>query len=208
MKIKTFQIDSKKDEKNVGFLSYETMMKAYGRVNSSIYKQTFDGNVDAENLETVFTILNCHQPPAYQGHSMSVSDVVAVVDDNGTKYYFCDSIGFKEIVFDESQCAPLEGNMAVIVEPGKQPYAAKVRDNLRAWQRIVDGYVESAHPFDDNVLLYCNEEAVWRELDENRPVNGQMVMGTFFILGTEDSNNEPISLTDEQVKRYIEMFQC
>lgn len=50
--------------------------------------------------EDLFMKFNCEHPKGFGGHSMSVSDIVMIHDDEGegrTDYYYCDSIGFKEI---------------------------------------------------------------------------------------------------------------
>ena len=44
---------------------------------------------------------NLERPEGYKGRSLSVSDVVEIVDENGdSTFHFCDSIGFKQIDFD------------------------------------------------------------------------------------------------------------
>ena len=60
---------------------------------------------------------------------MSVSDVV--VTDKGA--FFCDSVGFKQIEFDESQTQKPENLMRVLyVEPGKAPYEAEIVNDFRS----------------------------------------------------------------------------
>ncbi|MCD7919485.1 MAG: YodL domain-containing protein [Clostridiales bacterium] len=49
-------------------------------------------------LEKLFAKFNLHLPPDFAGHSMSVSDIVAVLTGGkATKYYYCDSYGFKRL---------------------------------------------------------------------------------------------------------------
>ena len=50
---------------------------------------------DATLLEKVFEKFNIDHPQDYKGHSLSVSDIIAIDD----KHYYCNSIGFKEIKF-------------------------------------------------------------------------------------------------------------
>lgn len=52
---------------------------------------------DWKTLENLFTTFNINHPENYHGHSLSVSDIVKL----GDKYYFCDSIGWKEITFND-----------------------------------------------------------------------------------------------------------
>ena len=48
-------------------------------------------------LESVFEKFNMHRPKDFEGHSLSVSDVVAVKKDGQISAHFVDSIGFKEL---------------------------------------------------------------------------------------------------------------
>ena len=48
-------------------------------------------------LEDLYYRFNANRPEDFHGHSMSVSDVVAVHDGQKLGFYFCDSIGFQEL---------------------------------------------------------------------------------------------------------------
>ena len=45
---------------------------------------------------------NVEKPIDFMGHSLSVSDVVEILDGENKGAYFCDSFGFKKIDFDTS----------------------------------------------------------------------------------------------------------
>ena len=113
MKIKIFQIDHEKDENRVRFMSYDFTEK-FGGFNPDIYRNVFDGDVQTNDLEGVYRIFNTDErPETYHGSSLSVSDVVEVQDDTSTTkkgFYFCDSIGFKKVDFNDSQSAGIEDN--------------------------------------------------------------------------------------------------
>lgn len=49
-------------------------------------------------LEELWRTFNLHHPADYRGRSMSVSDVVVLHDKEEAKTFFCDSIGWKEII--------------------------------------------------------------------------------------------------------------
>lgn len=119
MKIKVYQIDDKLDRYNTGFRSYDSVMKVAGRVDPSIYKTVYDGNVDADNLEAIYTLCNTDHPVGYNGHSLSVSDVVELEDGS---CHFCDSFGFQELKdFDTAKAAPIQGHRMLVLEPHKAP---------------------------------------------------------------------------------------
>ena len=56
-----------------------------------------DGGKTPEKLESLFQTFNISRPGDFCGHSLSVSDVVALKQDGQVSYHFCDSIGFKEL---------------------------------------------------------------------------------------------------------------
>lgn len=57
---------------------------------------------DMEICDELFEVFNIRHPKGFAGHSMSTSDVVRIFNfENekflGCKYYYCDSIGWKDI---------------------------------------------------------------------------------------------------------------
>jgi len=47
----------------------------------------------APDLEAVYERFNLRRPAGFQGHSLSVSDVVEV----GGRFYYCDAVGFVDV---------------------------------------------------------------------------------------------------------------
>lgn len=81
MQIKIYQIDHDKDEKSVKFMPLEYAVK-HGGIDPSVYKTAFYGDAEAKNLEDIFRIFNTDEiPGTHQGHSLSVSDIVEVLDN-------------------------------------------------------------------------------------------------------------------------------
>lgn len=203
MKIKIFQVDDRLDRYKTRFQNYDGIMKSAGRVDPSIYKTVYDGNVDADNLETIFTICNTDHPVGYNGHSMSVSDVVELEDGS---CHFCDSFGFKELTdFDTFKAAPIVGHRMLVIEPHKVPYEMTIPDGLEPLQQAVKGYIEATYPFDDNAFIIGNEEAKLIGLEGNRRIGGSIYAGTLLILG-DDGEGGTTDLTDEQIEKYSDMF--
>ena len=77
-------------------------LKAEGvQLNKDDYELVYEGIVSEfrgnATLEGIFTQFNTNQPADFTGHSLSVSDVIAIsMDDKDTAYY-CDSFGFTEM---------------------------------------------------------------------------------------------------------------
>ena len=107
MKIKLYQINLDKDTHGVAFESFDRLEKlqGFGEVDTAIYDKTYEGCVEADDLEDVFRIFNIDHPAGYTGRSLSVSDVVEVEEAEHITpgFYFCDSIGFKKISWKEKE---------------------------------------------------------------------------------------------------------
>ena len=192
------------------FLPLEQMEKV-GGPDPAEYRTVFRGDVPAENLEDVFRILNTERPGTYQGHSLSVSDIVEI-PAHGTGNagvdpgcYFCDRTGFQKISFDTQQCAPMEGQRALLLTPHHTPVEVGVRDDLQSLQQAVGGYIEITYPFPDDVCICGNEEAKLIGMEGTRRLNGDVYAGPLLLLGY-DGAGELQSLTEEQMERYAVQF--
>lgn len=106
MRINIHQIDPKKDNAHILFLGLDEIktMKKENDLSPDIYKMIFSGEVDCEDLEGIYRKFNIDAPNGYIGRSLSVSDVIEVVEsptvENG--FYFCDVTGFQKIEFVKS----------------------------------------------------------------------------------------------------------
>ncbi len=209
MRIKVYQINKDLDRHDASFISYDSTLKAAGRVDSSIYKTVYDGDIECAGLEDVFQKLNGDEPPEYQGHSLSVSDVVEVCDENAgvpKGSYFCDTIGFKKLEdFDTEKTEPLHGKKMVVVLPHKPAYEAIVGNGLEDLQRAVQGLIEITYPFDDNAAVIGNDEAKLIGMEGNRHIGMSIYAGPLLIAG-DDGEGDFMDLTDAQVDRYKKMF--
>lgn len=100
LKIKVFQIDPDRDKKRVSYARWSVLQKV-GGLDFSIYDEVYSGEFSCEAdsimdfLENVFEEFNVgKRPEDYNGHSLSVSDIVYV---DGHGYFYCDSRGFLKI---------------------------------------------------------------------------------------------------------------
>jgi hypothetical protein len=97
----------------------------------------------------------------------------------------------------------MEKIKVIIVKPNEKPYVQEIEDTLPALQNIVGGYIEYVD-LEENVSLICNEEGKIKNLPFNRKVCDDIIVGTFIITGVKDE--EEISLTDEQIEKYLQEF--
>ena len=263
MKVKIYQISDERDNDNVLFQPYDALEKLQGTIdiNSSIYDCVYEGDVDCITLDDVYAMFNTDHPDGYGGRSLSVSDVVEIVDapviagiistakgdmlfadsekfrseinrlieshenfDASDMYglempsvepdfYFCDAIGFEPVEFDPTLTKDFRETIRVVlVEPGKYAKVADINCSLEGMQKIVGGYIEAYYPFKEEVCIVCNDEGKITGLKPNRAIYGKdnqivdVIAGTFFIC--DCSGEDFKSLSEEQLKRYTEMYRC
>lgn len=200
MRVKIYQINSARDNANRKFMS----LKDGEAVDSSIYDEVFNAEIDEMNLEEIYARFNTEGHPLHRGHSLSVSDIVVM---NG-KAHICQSFGFKEIPFDVSQTQKPDNLMRVVyVEPNRPAYEAEVVHTLEGEQRAVKGYIEPVYIEDDNTCLICNEEAKLEGMEGNRRIGDgtSIIAGPFFVVGFTEEDFR--GLTDEEVTRYMDRFK-
>lgn len=226
MKIKIYQVNMERDPNNVCFMGYDRLEKLQGMtdIDSTIYDKVFEGEVNCFTLEKLYEIFNREHPAGYKGRSMSVSDVVEIVDGNTGKSYFhfCDSYGFKEVSFepDKTQISErfCDGDKAetisvLLIQPGKYPKTVAIEDSLEAMQALVGGDIEEYMPFEDEVAIICNEEGKISGLPLNRAVydsENQMIeimAGDFFICHAPFTSEKFLSLPPDLANKYSEKFR-
>ena len=203
MRVKIYQVNSDRDTNGVKFrgLDQEAVSQGKVQIDSSVYDEVFNAEMDFDGLQDLFIIFNTTGHPLHRGHSMSVSDVV--VTDEGA--FFCNNIGFAQVDFDESKTQKPDDLMRVVyVEPGKPAYEAEIRNDLYAEQQAVGGLIEPVY-LEEDICIVGNEESKLIGLPGNRRLeNGTIMAGSFFVVG--DNGSEFRSLTDEETQRMLEMF--
>lgn len=215
MDIRIYQINTDRDTEGHKFMDLDWIRNhrdAPG-VDSEIYDKVFEGTVEGNSLEDVFCALNFGTPEGFKGHSLSVSDVVEVIQGDGVEpgFYFCDSIGFQKIDFDPARVPEKEETIRVVLlEPGKQARVADLDASLEGLQKAVGGWIEAVYPFEEEVCLVCNEEGKLEGLPLNRAIRyeGQItdiIAGPCFICSCNKANFG--SLTKAQQMKYLKMFR-
>lgn len=90
------------------------------------------------------------------------------------------------------------------IEPGREPYVKEIKDELKALQKEVGGQI-CTFAFEDGCRGVVNDEGKINGMEPNRWCGEDIICGPFFICG-DNRKGDFISLTDEQVERYTEMF--
>lgn len=96
-------------------------------------------------LENLFEIFNINRPGNFTGHSLSVSDIIALKQDGVVSYHYCDNVGFQELpgFMSENYLKAAEmsteddyGMIDGIINNGKQPTVAEPEQQARSGQPI------------------------------------------------------------------------
>ena len=175
MDITIYQINMGRDHNRIAFegLDLLKMYQGSDKIDSRIYDRVFEGEVDCKDLEDVYRKFNLEHPEGYKGRSLSVSDVVEIVDENGdSTFHFCDSIGFKQIDFDPYLTEEFKEDKikVVLCEPGKVARVAEISNTLADLQKTVKGDIEQFCPYEEAVAIICNEEGKFNGMMPNRAI--------------------------------------
>ena len=96
-------------------------------------------------LENLFEIFNINRPGDFTGHSLSVSDIIALKQDGVVSYHYCDNVGFQELpgFMSENYLKAAEmsteddyGMIDGIINNGKQPTVADLEQQAKSCQPI------------------------------------------------------------------------
>ena len=216
MDITIYQINMGRDYNRVAFQSYDGLERLQGtnEIDSELYDRVFEGKVECDDLEDVYRMFNVDQPEGYRGRSLSVSDVVETTDkETGEcKWFYCDSIGFKQVTFDTDLVEDLKEEKITVVlcEPGKLARVTEISNELEGLQSAVKGDIEAFYPYEEEIAIICNEEGKFNGMEPNRAVYGEdgkmmdIIFGPFFICDCSGQNFG--SLSQEQLKRFSEQF--
>jgi len=84
------------------FMGMEWLEQKGIPIEKSNYTALYTGDMPVPEtsmgiLEQIYVNFNLHRPADFTGHSLSVSDIVALKQDGVVSYHYCDSIGFKEL---------------------------------------------------------------------------------------------------------------
>ena len=226
MKIRIYQVNMKRDPNDVCFMGYDRLEKLQGTttIDSAIYDKVFEGEVKCKNLEDVWVKFNNDHPKGYKARSLSKSDIVEVIGNDGaSEFHYVDTFGFKQVEFepDKTQISErfCDGDKKAdtisvrLIQPGKYPKTVTIEDSLEAMQALVGGDIEEYMPFDDEAAIICNEEGKISGLPLNRAVYDsehqiiEIMAGDFFICHAPISSEKFLSLPPDLEKKYSEKFR-
>ena len=100
--VRIWQLKSDSDIE-LRFRGYDEVLKVSGEPSSNNYDIVFDGELETNDLESIYTKFNLNHPSDFKGHSLSISDVVELYDENCSEFHYVDQFGFKEIEFMDQE---------------------------------------------------------------------------------------------------------
>jgi hypothetical protein len=84
--------------RDYAFRSYEELTKDHLSVQRGNYDLCYTAPAaEAVDPEKLYEKFNLDRPGDFGGHSLSVSDIVAIKQNGRVSYYYCDSFGFQEL---------------------------------------------------------------------------------------------------------------
>ena len=96
---------------------------------------------------------------------------------------------------------------ALLVKENELPVEVEIPNTLNSLQKQVEGYIEYYYiPDTEDAVIICHEEGKINGMGPNREVGRDIIFGPFLIVGDDYEQGETISLTDEQVSKYKEIF--
>ena len=100
---------------------------------------------------------------------------------------------------------------AVIVRPQKTATIEEIDNDLKTLQSIVGGNIEQICPWEDDIVILCNEDGKVNGLMYNRGLYDEggnileLIAGTFVVVGLGEENYR--SLTEEEAEKYYQEFR-
>ena len=221
MKINIYQINHERDDKRLMFFGLDEVQKLTGSkmVKAEIYDKIFSGDVDCKTLDDVYSKFNTDHPTGYRGMSLSISDVVEVLEDESLEkgFYFCNTYDFKKVDFEPSKTQDtVSKNMITVlcIKPNHYPKTVAIDNSLEAMQQLVGGNIEEYMPFEDEVAIICNEEGKMNGLPLNRAIYDEetkemidIIAGDFFIAYAPIDSEKFKDLPKDLEQKYREKFK-
>ena len=217
MRIKIYQVNTDRDEHHVVFMSYDMLERLQGtdKIDSEIYDCVFEGEVDCKGLERVYRMFNEEHPAGYKGRSLSMSDIVEIIEpETEPKFYYCDFIGFKDVGFEPDMAQPMKEDKirVLMVEPGKKAYEKVIGNTLDDMYAALDcDCIQAVYPFENvPVAVVCDDEGKLKQSRPNRAIRdsegrvADIICGKFFVCGCSEQNFK--SLPDDMMQKYKKQF--
>ena len=92
----------------------------------------------------------------------------------------------------------------LIIEPNKQPYTERIWNDLESLRKKIGQEIEVIEY--NKVLIVYNARGLADNMPINRYIDELAIRGTFVITGNNTKEVDFVSLKDEEIEKYTEMF--
>lgn len=106
MKYEIYQLkEDTMDQAKLRFMASDQAAQL-GGIHRENYRLVYEGNVETrkdaqQTLDGLFRRFNIDRPTGFEGHSLSVSDIIYLADGESSGWWFCDAYGWKLLSGEE-----------------------------------------------------------------------------------------------------------
>lgn len=93
----------------------------------------------------------------------------------------------------------------LVVEPNMKPYVAIIDNDLKSFQSMVGGHIETL-ALSETADIICNEEGKLINLPPNRRIRDDIIVGRFMVVGNNNTEHFS-SITKEDIDKYYKQFE-
>lgn len=72
------------------FISYDELLERFDEPTLKNYSEVYGGQLETNDLEAIYEKFNLHCPIGFQGHSLSMSDIVELYNSGGSTFHYVD----------------------------------------------------------------------------------------------------------------------
>lgn len=94
----------------------------------------------------------------------------------------------------------------LIIEQDKEPYTDRIWNDLETLRKKIGNDNIEVIEYDRDTLFIYNADALSDGLPINRYIDGLAIRGTLIIAGNNQKELDFMSLTEEQIEEYTEIF--
>lgn len=87
---------------NMRFIPYEALLERFGQPDRRHYETVYDSMVGTNDPEEIYMLFR-DPVPGYDSRPIGISDVLELYDADGSEFYYCDRVGFRQIEFAPRQ---------------------------------------------------------------------------------------------------------
>jgi len=91
------------------FISYDLLLERFGEPDPENYRVVYDGQLETNDLDAIFEKFNLDHPAGYEGHSLTMSDIIELYDQDGSTFHYVDRSEYKEIDFQPPEQEQQQG---------------------------------------------------------------------------------------------------